>query len=63
MLGTTGDTRWEIVADIVDEYDQWLTEAIEQRKKTDQYSVMYLEKLRQHIERIIASLEETHKPA
>lgn len=63
MLGTTGDARWEIVAAIVDEYGQWLTETIEQRKKTDRYSVMYLEKLRRHIERIITSLEETPKSA
>jgi hypothetical protein len=59
LLGTTGDSRWEIIADIVDEYDQWLIQTIEQRKRTDQETVMYLEKLRQNIERIITSLEET----
>ena len=48
----------EAAASIVDEYEQWLNNVIEQEKKTKQETARYFDELRQKVEQITASLEE-----
>ncbi len=53
-----GDTTQQAVANIVHEYEQWVIQVIERRKKADGETIRYLEELRQRIEQLMASLGE-----
>lgn len=58
MAKVSNKVTEEAAASIVDEYEQWLSDVIEQEKKTKQETAKYFEELRQKVEHITASLEE-----
>ncbi len=58
MAKVSNKVTEEAAASIINEYEQWLTDVIEQEKKTKQETARYFSQLRQKVEQITASLEE-----